>query len=105
MDQKDPTSSTLTQEVKWELEVPGSAAVGRGETEARTVAPRRVCACRNTAQGSQSCSLGGNEKKSKAAQKAEGNPADEEQPLMGPSWQVYFSSTGHLFSMACAPYT
>lgn len=83
-----------------------SWAVGRGEQEARWVAPRRVCARRSTAQGSQSCSLRGNEKKSKAAQKAEGNPADEEQPLMGLSWQVYFLSNGHLFSMAlCSLHT
>lgn len=43
MDQKEPTSSTLAQEVKWELEVPASAAVGRGEQEAGRVAPRSLC--------------------------------------------------------------
>lgn len=39
--------------------------------------------------------FGENKKKSKAALKAEGNPADEEQPLTGLSQQVYSSNTGH----------
>lgn len=38
-----------------------------------------------------SCLFGENKKKSKAALKAEGNPADEEQPLTGLSQQVYSS--------------
>lgn len=69
IDQEDPTSSSLIQEVKWELEVPGSAAVGRGEQEARRVAPRRVCACRNTAQGSLSLARLGKIRKAKQHEK------------------------------------
>lgn len=78
----------------------GGSWVGcRGEQEARRIAPRRVCACRNMAQGSlKSCLHEVKEKTSKAAGKAAGNPADEEQPLMGLSWQVSGLGTGHLSS-------
>jgi len=103
MDQKAPTSPT--PEVKAELEVQGQLQRA-GESRK----PGELLQEESVHVGTQHRALslgsfGESEKKSKAAGKAAGNPADEEQPLMGLSWQVYFSSTGHLFGMACAPCT
>lgn len=90
MDQKGHSSPGLTQEVKWELDVPAAGPESRKTGEL----PQEFEHAGTQHRALKSCLFGEN-KKRKAALKAEGNPADEEQPLSGLSQQIHSSNTRH----------